>query len=134
MLEFYEPGAAIIEDTVAKTVERVNEANKRALDFMFGAQKVMLEERRVVILGRDRIAHEDHQRSALLNKFLQLHRRYVDHAVLVMQDSGDVFDKNNIGTGYLCSPDNPEIKKILRVFAPGMVVQITMTLARRSGK
>ena len=44
MLEVYEPCAAIIEDTVAKTVERVNEANNRVLDFMFGAQKVMLEE------------------------------------------------------------------------------------------
>jgi hypothetical protein len=43
MLELYEPGAAIVEDTVAKTVERVNRANKRVLDFMFGAQKVMLE-------------------------------------------------------------------------------------------
>src|SRR5271168_5109680 len=44
MLEFYEPGASIMEDSVAKTVERVNRANKRALDFMFGVQKVMLEE------------------------------------------------------------------------------------------
>jgi hypothetical protein len=44
VLEFYEPGAAIIEDTVARTVERVNEANKRVLDFMCGAQSVMVEE------------------------------------------------------------------------------------------
>jgi hypothetical protein len=44
MLEFYEPGAAIIEDSVAKTVARLTKTNKSALDFMFGAQKVMLEE------------------------------------------------------------------------------------------
>jgi hypothetical protein len=44
MLELYEPGAAIIEDTVAKSVERVNEVNKRVLHFILGAQKVMLEE------------------------------------------------------------------------------------------
>ena len=44
MLEFYEPGAAIIEDSVAKVVTRLTKANKRAVDFMFGAQKAMLEE------------------------------------------------------------------------------------------
>jgi hypothetical protein len=44
MLEFYEPGAAIIEDSIAKTVERVNETNKRVLDFMFGVQRAVLEE------------------------------------------------------------------------------------------
>src|ERR1700674_5900893 len=44
MLEFYEPGAAIIEDSVAKTVARLTKTNNSALDFMFGAQKVMLEE------------------------------------------------------------------------------------------
>jgi hypothetical protein len=44
MLEFYEPGAAIIEGSIAKTVERVNETNMRVLDFMFGTQKMMLEE------------------------------------------------------------------------------------------
>lgn len=44
MLEFYEPGAAIIEDSIAKTVERTRNTNKRLVDFMFGAQKAMLEE------------------------------------------------------------------------------------------
>jgi hypothetical protein len=44
MLEFYEPGAAIIEDSVANTVTRLTSTNKRALDFAFGAQKAMLEE------------------------------------------------------------------------------------------
>jgi hypothetical protein len=44
MLEFYEPGAAIIENSVANVVARATKANKSALDFLFGAQKVMLEE------------------------------------------------------------------------------------------
>jgi hypothetical protein len=44
MLEFYEPGAAIIEDSVAKTVARLTRTNKSVLDFMFGTQKAMLEE------------------------------------------------------------------------------------------
>ena len=34
MLEFYEPGAAIIEDSVAKSVARLTKTNKSALDFM----------------------------------------------------------------------------------------------------
>jgi hypothetical protein len=45
MLEFYEPGAAIIEDSIAKTVGRATTTkNKRIVDFMFGVQKAMLEE------------------------------------------------------------------------------------------
>jgi hypothetical protein len=44
MLEFYEPGAAIIEDSVAKTVARWNKTNQYILNFMFGAQKAMFEE------------------------------------------------------------------------------------------
>jgi hypothetical protein len=44
MLEFYEPGAAIIEGSVANTVARLTEVNRSALDFMFGAQKALLDE------------------------------------------------------------------------------------------
>jgi len=44
MLGFYEPGAAIVEDSVANVASRLTKANKRALDFMFGAQKTFLEE------------------------------------------------------------------------------------------
>ena len=44
MLEFYEPGAAIIEDTVATAVARVTKANRTALEFMFGARKLWLDE------------------------------------------------------------------------------------------
>ena len=61
MLEFYEPGAAIIEDSVAKTVARWNNANKCILNFMFGAQKVMFEE--MMFVGKeilDRVVTETH--------------------------------------------------------------------------
>jgi hypothetical protein len=44
MLEFYEPGAAIIEESVANTVARLTKTNRSALDFMFGAQKALLDE------------------------------------------------------------------------------------------
>jgi hypothetical protein len=44
MLEFYEPGAAIIEDSIANAVTRVKKANKSALDLMLDTQKVALEE------------------------------------------------------------------------------------------
>jgi hypothetical protein len=44
MLEFYEPGASIIEDSVAQTVARQTKTNKSALEFMIGAQKAILEE------------------------------------------------------------------------------------------
>jgi hypothetical protein len=44
MLEFYEPGAAIVEDSLARAVARVTKTNKSSLDFMFGTQKAMLEE------------------------------------------------------------------------------------------
>src|SRR5260370_28717943 len=40
MLEFYEPGAAIIEDSVANAVTRLT----KNVGFMCGAQQVMLEE------------------------------------------------------------------------------------------
>jgi hypothetical protein len=44
MLEFYEPGAAIIENSVANAVARLTKANKSVLNFVFGAQKAMFEE------------------------------------------------------------------------------------------
>jgi hypothetical protein len=61
MLEFYEPGAAIIEDSVAKTVARWNKTNQYILNFMFGAQKAMFEE--VMFAGKeilDRVVSETH--------------------------------------------------------------------------
>jgi hypothetical protein len=39
MLEFYEPGAAVIEDSIANAVARVRTSNKGALDFLLNVQK-----------------------------------------------------------------------------------------------
>jgi hypothetical protein len=61
MLEFYEPGAAIIEDSVAKAAARWNKANNCILNFMFGAQNIMLEE--MTFAGKeilDRVLTETH--------------------------------------------------------------------------
>jgi hypothetical protein len=61
VLEFYEPGAAIIEDSVAKTAAEWNKANERFLNFMVGVQKAMLEE--TVFTGKeilDRALTETH--------------------------------------------------------------------------
>jgi hypothetical protein len=67
MLEFYEPGAAIIEDSVAKTVERTNKTSKRVLDFMFGAQNVMLEE---AIFVSNEIVDRVRTETQLFNEFV----------------------------------------------------------------
>ena len=61
MLEFYEPGAAIIEDSVAKAVSRWNNANKCILNFMFGAQKIVFGE--IMFVSKeilDRVVAETH--------------------------------------------------------------------------
>jgi len=44
MLEFYEPGAAIVQDSIANAVARAKKANKSVLDFMLDAQKLALDE------------------------------------------------------------------------------------------
>jgi hypothetical protein len=74
MLEFYEPGAAIIEDSVANAVARATKANRNALDFMFGAQKVVLEE--IAFVGSeiiDRTRTETHLFSEMASKMAGTH-------------------------------------------------------------
>jgi hypothetical protein len=74
MLEFYEPGAAIIEDSVAHAVARVTRANRSALDFMFSAQKVMLEEIAFVSTEMfDRTRTEMHLFSEIASKVAGAH-------------------------------------------------------------
>jgi hypothetical protein len=68
-LEFYEPGAAIIEESVANTVARLTKTNRSALDFMFGAQKALLDE--MVFAGNemfDRTRTEMHLFSEFVSK------------------------------------------------------------------
>ena len=74
MLEFYEPGAAIIEDSVANAVGRLTKTNKCALDLTFRAQKAMLEE--MVFASNeifDRIRTETHLFSELASKMAGSH-------------------------------------------------------------
>jgi hypothetical protein len=74
MLEFYEPGAAIIEDSVANAVARLSKANKCALNFIFGAQKAMLEE--LMFAGNeilDRARTETHLSSEFVSKMAGSH-------------------------------------------------------------
>jgi hypothetical protein len=61
-----EPATAIVEQSAADAATRITKAHKQALDFMFGAQKIMLEE--MVFAGNamlDRARTETH----LLSEF-----------------------------------------------------------------
>jgi hypothetical protein len=74
MLEFYEPGAAIIEDSVAGTVARWNKTNKCILNVMLGAQTAMLEE--MIFAGKealDRVLTETHLFSEFSSKMAGAH-------------------------------------------------------------
>jgi hypothetical protein len=74
VLEFYEPGAAIIEDSVAATVARWNKTNKCILNVMLGAQTVMLEE--MIFAGKealDRVLTETHLFSEFSSKMAAAH-------------------------------------------------------------
>jgi hypothetical protein len=74
MLEFYEPGAAIIEDSVANAMARATKANKCALDFTFHAQKAMLDD--MIFASNeifDRIRTETHLFSEFASKMAGSH-------------------------------------------------------------
>jgi hypothetical protein len=74
MLEFYEPGAAIVEQSVANAVSRLTKANKHVLDFMFDTRKVILEE--MVFAGKeilDRTRTEMHLFSEYASKIAGAH-------------------------------------------------------------
>jgi hypothetical protein len=74
MLELYEPGAAIIEDSIAKAVARWNKTNNSISNFMFGAQKAMFEE--VMFASKeivDRVLTETHLFSEFSSKMAGAH-------------------------------------------------------------
>jgi hypothetical protein len=74
MLKLYEPGVAIIGDSVANAVARLTKTNKCALDFAFRAQKVMLEE--MIFASNeilDRIRTETHLFSEFSSKMAGAH-------------------------------------------------------------
>jgi hypothetical protein len=67
MLEFYEPGAAIIEDSMANAVARLTKANKRALEFVIGAQVAIVEE---MLFTSDEIFDRVRTETHLFNEFV----------------------------------------------------------------
>jgi hypothetical protein len=66
MLEFYEPGAALVEDAVAHNVARLTRTNKCALDFAFGVQKAIFEE---MIFASNEIFDRTQTEMHLLSEF-----------------------------------------------------------------
>jgi len=74
MMELSETRAATAEQPAVDATARFTKANKRALDFMFGAQKAMLEE--VVFATNemlDRARTETHLFSEFVSKMAESH-------------------------------------------------------------
>jgi hypothetical protein len=69
-----EPAAALVEQSAADVATRITKGNEQALDFMFGAQKITLEE--MVFAGNemlDRARTETHLLSELVSKMAGSH-------------------------------------------------------------
>jgi len=74
MAEFSEPQAATNGQPAAETTMRTTRASQRMLDFMFGAQKVLLEE--IVFVGNetlDRAQTEAHLFTEFVSKMAGAH-------------------------------------------------------------
>jgi hypothetical protein len=74
MNDFSEQGAEIVERSVADTATRMTKANRTFLEFLMGAQKLMLEE--VVFAGNemvDRARTETHLLSEFISKMAGSH-------------------------------------------------------------
>jgi hypothetical protein len=74
MLELPQPAAAVAEQSAIDAAARLTKANKLTLDFMIGAQKVMLEE--VVFASNellDRAKTETHLFSEFVSKMAGSH-------------------------------------------------------------
>ena len=74
MTELSEQSAALVEQSVADTAARLTKANKNVLDFLMGAQKVMLEE--MVFAGNEmleRARTETHLLSEFVSKMAGSH-------------------------------------------------------------
>jgi hypothetical protein len=69
-----EPATAIVEPSAADAATRITKAHKRSLDFMFGAQKIILEE--MVFASNemlDRARTETHLLSEFVSKVAGSH-------------------------------------------------------------
>jgi len=74
MAQLSQPDVAIFEQSSAEATTRISKANKHALDFMVGAQKVMLEE--MVFAGNElleRARTETHLFSEFISKIAGSH-------------------------------------------------------------
>jgi hypothetical protein len=74
MLELSEQDAAIVEQSTAEAATRLAAANKHALDFMMGAQKMLLEE--MVFAGNEMLERsrtEMHLLSEFVSKLAGSH-------------------------------------------------------------
>ena len=74
MTELSEQSAALVEQSVADTATRLTKVNKNALDFLMGAQKVMLEE--IAFAGNEmleRTRTETHLLSEFVSKMAGSH-------------------------------------------------------------
>src|ERR1700682_5664215 len=74
MAELSEQSAALVEQSVTDTATRLTTANKNAMDFLMGAQKVMLEE--LVFAGNEmleRTRSETHLLSEFVSKMAGSH-------------------------------------------------------------
>lgn len=74
MTELSEQSAALVEQSVTDTATRLTKVNKNALDFLMGAQKVMLEE--LVFAGNEmleRTRTETHLLSEFVSKMAGSH-------------------------------------------------------------
>jgi|SRR5665647_27282 len=74
MTELSEPRTEIFEESTVDTTAKLTKANKHALDFMMGAQKIMLEE--MVFAGNElleRARTETHLLSEFISKMAGSH-------------------------------------------------------------
>ena len=74
MLELSKPRAEVFEESAADATAKLTKANKYALDFMMGAQKIMLEE--MVFAGNElleRARTETHLLSEFISKMAGSH-------------------------------------------------------------
>jgi hypothetical protein len=67
MTELSEQGAAIVEQSAADAAARLTNVNKHALDFMMGAQKVLLEE---MVFASNEMLERSRTEMHLLSEFV----------------------------------------------------------------
>jgi hypothetical protein len=67
MPKLSEQDAAMIEQSTAEAATRLTAANKQALDFMMGAQKLLLEE---IVFGGNELLERSRSETHLLSEFI----------------------------------------------------------------